>query len=178
MLMFLDLKICFYLTHSVSDHKSDVWSFGVLLFQIFTWGSQPFGPCLLPQDGHNCRTVEMSAGRILFKVVHLKYNVLQHPEPCSSNLNGAVKEIIGKCLEQNSVLRPSFRELKVILGDPMVKRTILAGEMRSISDRSIQGPKACDIPSNVQSEYAVPIMVLCSTEFLAARKQPRKRKKT
>ncbi len=155
-----------------------MWSFGVLQFQIFTWGSQPFGPCLLPKGRHNCRAVEMSTGRILLKVVHLAYNVLQHPEPCSSNLNVAMKEIIGKCLEQNSVLRPSFRELKVTLGDPTIKRNILAGEMRSISDRTIQGPKACNIPSNVQPEYAVPIVVSCSTEFLAARKQPRKRKKT
>ncbi len=97
----------------------------------------------------------MSTDRILLKVLNWAYNILQHPEPCSSNLNEAVKEIIGKCLEQISAHRPSFRELKGFLSDTRIKQDILAADVRSITDR-VQGPNACDILSGARPEHAEP----------------------
>ncbi len=100
----------------------------------------------------------MSKDRILLKVLNWAYNILQHPEPCSSNLNEAVREIIGKCLEQISARRPSFRELKGILSDTTIKQDILAADVRSITDR-VQGPNVCDILSGARPEYSEPRMI-------------------
>ncbi|KAK4312305.1 hypothetical protein Pmani_016258 [Petrolisthes manimaculis] len=75
-------------------HSSDVWSYGITLWEMYTFGDQPYGD--LP--GH--------------KVIELldKNERLPHPEKCPRG----VFELMLRCWSYKAKIRPSFRELATI----------------------------------------------------------------
>ncbi|XP_075770592.1 inactive tyrosine-protein kinase 7-like, partial [Pelodiscus sinensis] len=78
--------------------KSDVWAFGVLVWEVFTHGELPHGP--LPDD-------EVLAGLRAGKMK------LPHPEGCPSRLY----KLMQRCWAPSPKERPSFSELATALGD-------------------------------------------------------------
>ncbi|MCP3662804.1 MAG: protein kinase, partial [Gammaproteobacteria bacterium] len=103
---------------AISDNKSDVWSFGVLLFEIFSWASVPFGHCVIPSDRHinPCHmTPILDNSYLAHKVTVEKYNLLLHPPPCMANFVDSLKEIMTICWKYNPMDRPSFNLLKDLI---------------------------------------------------------------
>lgn len=78
--------------------KSDVWSFGVLMWEVFTHGEMPYTP--LADD-------EVLAGLQSGKTK------LTHPEGCPSRL----AKLMQRCWAPSPKDRPSFSELATALGD-------------------------------------------------------------
>uniref|UniRef100_A0A8C0UKV0 Protein tyrosine kinase 7 (inactive) n=1 Tax=Cyanistes caeruleus TaxID=156563 RepID=A0A8C0UKV0_CYACU len=78
--------------------KSDVWSFGVLMWEVFTHGEMPYTP--LADD-------EVLAGLQSGKTK------LPHPEGCPSRL----AKLMQRCWAPSPKDRPSFSELATTLGD-------------------------------------------------------------
>ncbi|KAM9273145.1 inactive tyrosine-protein kinase 7 [Cariama cristata] len=78
--------------------KSDVWSFGVLMWEVFTHGEMPYTP--LADD-------EVLAGLQSGKTK------LPHPEGCPSRL----AKLMQRCWAPSPKDRPSFSELATALGD-------------------------------------------------------------
>lgn len=70
---------------------SSVWSFGVLMWEIWSGGRQPYYGCSLPEILQMIRTRQL----------------LSQPEDCPSNIYALMVE----CWHENSVRRPSFKEL-------------------------------------------------------------------
>lgn len=72
--------------------ESDVWSFGVVLYEIFTYGIQPY-------YGKNNQEV-------IDEVVH-KRNLLDRPENCPTNIYNLMLE----CWSEQPCKRPNFNEI-------------------------------------------------------------------
>ncbi|XP_058807939.1 tyrosine-protein kinase receptor torso-like [Phymastichus coffea] len=83
------------LTHQVYTSQSDVWSFGILLYEIVTLGGNPY-PAL-------------EAGEIL----HLLKSGYRMERP--SNCGSQLYELMRLCWHENPMKRPSFNELKLHL---------------------------------------------------------------
>eukprot|EP00043_Microstomoeca_roanoka_P011550 m.108961 g.108961 ORF g.108961 m.108961 type:complete len:583 (+) comp15228_c1_seq1:176-1924(+) len=75
--------------------KSDVWSFGVLLWEIATFGDVPY-PDMEARD-----------------VIHKLEDGYRMPEP--PNCPAGLYQVMGECWEMNAKERPSFAELKLTL---------------------------------------------------------------
>lgn len=80
---------------SLADHvyttKSDVWSFGVVGWEIITLGSTPY-PGISPQN--------------LYHLLKNGYR-MQRPENCSSE----IYSLLEACWDENPLMRPSFKVL-------------------------------------------------------------------
>jgi serine/threonine protein kinase len=92
------------------SEKSDIWSYGVTLFEIFSYGLDPILPGLATNendaDTDNIKTKEMM--ELLNKGVRLPC-----PESCPQSV---YTQLMLPCWELNPQKRPSFRSL---LGDIM-----------------------------------------------------------
>ena len=86
------------------SHLSDVWSFGVTLWEIYSYGSQPMYPS---DDGTDDNDEK------LLKLLVEKKEVLPQPEKCPQR----VYEIMLQCWRLDSSDRPCFRQLKEIIDD-------------------------------------------------------------
>ncbi|KAM8953345.1 tyrosine-protein kinase-like [Pelodytes ibericus] len=76
-------------------NKSDVWSFGVLLVEIITYGKIPF-----PEKNNQAYIEDILSG-----------TPLQPPAQCP----GDVENIMAMCWERESYKRPSFSEIELLL---------------------------------------------------------------
>uniref|UniRef100_A0A663F770 Protein tyrosine kinase 7 (inactive) n=1 Tax=Aquila chrysaetos chrysaetos TaxID=223781 RepID=A0A663F770_AQUCH len=74
--------------------KSDVWSFGVLMWEVFTHGEMPYTPLMPPS-------------------LHPTKRILPQPEGCPSRL----AKLMQRCWAPSPKDRPSFSELATALGD-------------------------------------------------------------
>lgn len=94
------LPIKWYAPETLSQHKfslkSDVWSFGVTLYEMFTFGDSPN---LVPN-------LDLTATQILDLLE--KGQRLDCPKFCPSNV---YDELMSVCWNINPRLRPSFAEL-------------------------------------------------------------------
>lgn len=88
------------LEHGKFSMHSDTWSFGVLLWEIFTFGEHPYSDC--------------SNAQVVKNVMHR--SLLEVPE----NVPQAVHDLIHKCWHKTPAKRPLFsaiaRELDSSLG--------------------------------------------------------------
>jgi len=85
--------------------KSDVWSFGVTLTEIFTMGSVPY------PGSTNSEVIEMlQQRRLMRKPLRISQDVWDN--------------IILKCFQYSALLRPSFVELSDILGMNLIDRDV------------------------------------------------------
>ena len=84
---------------SIQDYKytaeTDVWSFGVLLFELITLGAAPYG-CINPEDMEKY----LKAG-----------NRLEKPQDCPDHYY----ELMLRCWQEDPSKRPTFGELKELL---------------------------------------------------------------
>ncbi|XP_072294681.1 megakaryocyte-associated tyrosine-protein kinase [Eucyclogobius newberryi] len=80
------------LTKQIFSTKSDVWSYGILLWEIFSYGRQPY-PKLTVAD--------------VKEIVEAGYR-MENPEDCP----GEVYSVMGVCWEQEPRRRPSFHKLR------------------------------------------------------------------
>uniref|UniRef100_A0ABM0MNW1 Proto-oncogene tyrosine-protein kinase receptor Ret-like n=1 Tax=Saccoglossus kowalevskii TaxID=10224 RepID=A0ABM0MNW1_SACKO len=83
--------------------KSDVWSFGVLLWEIYTLGATPY-PGIPPER--------------LFHLLKTGYR-MDKPDTCSDE----VYDIMQMCWQNSPSQRPTFTELKKILEDMLEQST-------------------------------------------------------
>lgn len=72
-------------------HKSDVWSFGVTIWEMYSFGASPYGD----MKGSEAIKLIEDGGR------------LEQPSACPDN----VYEIMGQCWQYNPEVRPRFKEL-------------------------------------------------------------------
>ncbi|KAL5471296.1 hypothetical protein EMCRGX_G029394 [Ephydatia muelleri] len=96
-------------------YKSDVWSFGVVLWEMFTYGAIPYGR--LPA-ANSCDSLAN----------YLKRGErLAQPPNCSDDLY----QLMLRCWNENVDLRPSFSDLKRIFDDLL---SSTHGYLRMVSD--------------------------------------------
>lgn len=90
------------LKHGMFTHKSDVWSFGVVLWEILTSGEEPYCGTSLPELLQSLEFGER----------------LQQPKSCSAELYS----VLATCWTEEVTARPSFQELvdtfTTMLADP------------------------------------------------------------
>jgi megakaryocyte-associated tyrosine kinase len=77
------------------SHKSDVWSFGILLWEIFSYGRTPY-----PKISFECIEKYLMNGERL-----------KIPDNCNSEIT----QIITSCWKFKPIDRPSFKNLKKII---------------------------------------------------------------
>ena len=82
------------LYHHIYTTKSDVWSFGVVLWEITTMGATPY-PGMQPES--------------LFAMLKQGYR-MKKPQGCSEH----VYDVMKKCWHPDATCRPSFKELSNI----------------------------------------------------------------
>ena len=80
------------------EERSDVWSFGIVCWEIFTLGQQPY---------------ETLSNAQVFDFV-LSGNRLQRPDHCSLEF---YQQIMLRCWDEYRALRPSFSELLIALSN-------------------------------------------------------------
>lgn len=77
--------------------ESDVWSFGVVMWEVFSFAMQPY---------YGTSNVEVTEAI-------RRHKILKPPTDCPN----AIYEIMKLCWNQNSALRPTFEELYIQLDD-------------------------------------------------------------
>lgn len=87
------------LQHGKFSIYSDVWSFGVLLWEIFTFGLHPYSDC--------------SNAQVVKNIMHR--NLLEVPEGCTE----AVSHLMHKCWHKTPVKRPLFSAISKELGNAL-----------------------------------------------------------
>ena len=105
------------------DHNGDIWSFGVVLWEIFTFGATPYEKLTAPQIMDLVKNSDNKKNQ----------PVLARPEICPNN----VFEIMLKCWSFQATDRPSFSSIYFAL------RKCLRKEGEQVED-----PKIDENPTN------------------------------
>ncbi|CAF0791486.1 unnamed protein product [Rotaria sp. Silwood1] len=101
------------LLSGIYSEMSDVWSFGVLLWEMFSYGTQPYYGYTNPE------VIEMIRDRILLS--------------CPLNCSKKIYALMCSCWEEISEQRPTFIELMQKLKQLQEKTTLLSVDDKSIS---------------------------------------------
>lgn len=112
--------------------ESDIWSFGVVLWELFTYGMQPY------YGKNNQEVIEMIRSR----------NLLECPEKCPLNIYNMMLE----CWHEQPSKRISFSELHTRLRN--LKAVYSNGCMTQIENKSIASSSTCNNNLN-DSAYEV-----------------------
>jgi serine/threonine protein kinase len=80
------------LTDQIFSEKSDVWSFGIVMFEMFTFGKIPYDTL---HDGELLEFLQSG-----------------HHLECPNNLNNPMDQIIISCWHLDPEQRPTFKELE------------------------------------------------------------------
>jgi serine/threonine protein kinase len=91
------------LTDGVHTSKSDVWSYGVLLWEVLTYGETPFQNTGVAVGLQSLKSFLMAGGR------------LQRPTECSEPMY----YLLQKCWESSPDKRPSFSELANVFDEAL-----------------------------------------------------------
>ena len=81
------------LLDQVFSHKSDVWAFGIFVYEVYTYGRLPYGL--------------MTVKELIQEVCHAGYR-LPLPMECPVR----IYDLVLQCLVRNPMYRPSFADLK------------------------------------------------------------------
>lgn len=110
------------LKHGKFSSKSDVWSFGVLLWEVFSYGRAPYPKMSLKE---------------VSEAVEKGYR-MEPPEGCP----GSIHALMGSCWEAEPTRRPPFRKLA----------EKLARELRSVGASAPNGGQDTDGPAPPRSQ--------------------------
>uniref|UniRef100_A0A914BYC6 Protein kinase domain-containing protein n=1 Tax=Acrobeloides nanus TaxID=290746 RepID=A0A914BYC6_9BILA len=105
------------------SEKTDVWSFGILLYEMFSIGLQPYSTIELSK-GHNFSQEELldfleTGGR------------LERPALCPDN----IYNLMLSCWESSTEQRPSFKEIKSTLSNVLEAPDAAYGYVQVIKDQ-------------------------------------------
>ncbi len=92
--------------------RSDLFAFGVLLFEVFSWASMPYGIC---SAEHQCPLTILSHEEIEFALCVKKRTLLNHPAPCTSTFSDALKALMKLCFLEDAFSRPTFKKFQTFL---------------------------------------------------------------
>ncbi len=94
--------------------KSDVWAFGVLMWEVFSFAATPFGHCSLGKH-HRCTLRRLTLEEVESKVCKEKMSLLDFPEPCSAAFCPALNNLFSLCWSFDTDSRPNFEQLQTSL---------------------------------------------------------------
>ncbi|XP_016968442.1 tyrosine-protein kinase receptor torso [Drosophila biarmipes] len=114
------------LTHQVYTSQSDVWSFGVLLYEITTLGGMPY-PSVSPSD--------------LLQLLRQGHR-MKRPEGCSHEMFSLME----KCWSSLPSHRPTFSSLKERLGAMIAATNDVPERLRQLQAANESKLQSCDIP--------------------------------
>jgi len=122
------------LQHGLYTHKSDVWAFGISLWELFSYGSLPY--------------IGMTNSEASEKV--LQGYRMNPPENCPNEID----ELMIKCWSHKSEDRPSFQEIHSIIYQSFPKKTSEIpsnqdGEMSIHYDESLRDEVKMDYISSL-----------------------------
>ena len=102
-----------YLTYDIFTLKSDVWSFGIVLWEIFSFGKVPYG-----QHGYDEVLEKLESGYRLPCPIEI--------ENVWSNTPKKLYEELSKiCLAEDPSDRPTFFEISTIIGMEMTQDELI-----------------------------------------------------
>ncbi len=81
--------------------KSDVWAYGVFVWEVFTLGDLPY-KALMDED--------------VIKALKAGQCQLEHPAGCPDD----IYQLVLRCMRENPTERPSFSEIVIAIGDMTV----------------------------------------------------------
>ena len=102
------------LTHRIFATQSDIWSFGVVLWEMFSHGQSPYlDGC---QDFFKADQSEEKQKNDCSTWIHRLYNGARFPKPqlCPAVL---YSQVLLPCWDDDYKLRPNFKELKRVLSN-------------------------------------------------------------
>lgn len=92
------------------SHKSDVWAFRVLIWEVFSWSSTPFQCCsVLPS--HQCPLVPMPLRVVTKFVCEDKKNLLDWGTPCNAMFTLSLIDLMQWCWAYDPEERLFFSQL-------------------------------------------------------------------
>ncbi len=95
------------------SNKSDVWAMGVVIWEVFSWGSIPFGICSGHEicSDHQCPLTVFSHNEVEYHVCVMRKTLLSSPPPCVASFCDSLKALMAICWAYKPADRPRFTQL-------------------------------------------------------------------